>query len=216
MSTYWTGPLDIGRSLSSRHEDTSPSRPWPFDHDSPGELPGQTRNHLPGRCWCHGLHTDLEARQLNRPRQDLSSRPDQITYKTKGQQKADQRHDLTGYILTRDAKADQPPTMRDLIGHEYFDREPEPPPTPDLMLIGDLARGMRRKVRTIRKWINEEHVLPPAPYRVRNQQRAWSWAEGNDLIATAQAEGLLDNHKLPWQHTNFAQKAHDIARQHRG
>lgn len=84
----------------------------------------------------------------------------------------------------------------------------------DLFPISALAQALRRKAVTMRKWETKGY-LPEARYRSpgegKKQDRLYTRAQIEGLVAIAKAEGLMDpKKKLRIDQTRFPDRAHRL------
>lgn len=125
---------------------------------------------------------------------------------------------------------DKPDPLREALGAEYFEPEPElENPKPEVhrgqakpVSIGELARRLERKADSIRNWI-DQGIIPDAPLRspgkatftgglgiaTTSAKRLWPAAEADELVRIAAQERILSKPRQPIGSTNFSQRAWD-------
>lgn len=126
--------------------------------------------------------------------------------------------------------------VRDLIGHQYFDPEPEPPRRPAAdpgaapYRLGDLAQALGLDIHTLRRW-EARGLLPKADHRTAGtevgggirrhggkatiSQRRYTPGQFNGLVRIATEERVADKSvtgqpRVPISRTEFATRARQL------
>jgi hypothetical protein len=175
---------------------------WPFAMTGPGEALPPT--HVAGRCHCRQLHSPLEMAALNPVPKVLPTRPDKLVRNEAfgPGSRSSHMHDMTGTALTRGtqagtAEAQPGQRVRQALGAEHFEREPEPVQhyqPPKTYSMGDLADGVGMSdPRVMRRWI-KAGLMPEATI----------WTDGDTMPEGTGINGHVStSRKRRWSERQF-------------
>jgi len=194
---------------------------YPFAPPAVGAPAERRPHHYPGHCTCRGMHSPLEADQLNATVVLLTARPDKIVRKSAAQEQRDKRGDYTAMMLRQPARSEPAYSMHEMLGREHFEPAPKSKPARaaglglkdrSLHPIGVLAKALKRSPHTVRGW-EHKGILPAPAGRLESEyregrRRMYSTEQIEIAAQIANDEGLLlgNGQVVPINSTRFSSR----------